>query len=249
MQLLHLLACALAFVQPPQPDKLYAATAAGIGVRVISVDLADPRVRISVQTTPAGQAEPFDSLIARSRPTIAINGAYFSKTSLAPIGDIVCAGRLVRKGMMGTALAVTRDNVAVIRRVKWGHAEDWSEYETVLGCGPTLVLNGRIDVQPEAEGFRDPHVMGSTKRMGVGLTSDRRMLIVTTQSAVTFRKWAEVMQALGCEIAMNLDAGASLAMHYRGRTLMRPGRNLTNLLLVHVSDKADLPRMNANTRE
>lgn len=224
--------------------------AADVPVRVIRVNLADPSVRITVQTSKGcpGSAESFDSMVARSRPTIAINGAYFSKSSLAPIGDIVINGRQVVTGMMGTALAVTRDNQAVIRRVKWAHAEDWSGYETVLACGPALVLDGRVDVQPEMEGFSDPHVMGSARRMGVGLSSDRRLLlIVTTLAPATFGKWAEVMRDLGCKDAMNLDAGASLAMHYRGRTLIRPGRNLTNLLLVYVDRKAIPPDTDAVT--
>jgi exopolysaccharide biosynthesis protein len=207
--------------------------AAAVPVRVIEVDLADLRVRVTPQVS-NGPAETFASMVSRSRPAVAVNGAYFSKTTLAPIGDIVIEGRKVRSGMMGTALAITRDNRAIIRRVTWGHAEDWTEYATVLACGPALVLNGRVDVQPEREGFRDPHVMGSTRRMGIGLTRDRRLLIVTTLAPVTFRKWAEVMLALGCWDAMNLDAGASLAMHYRGKTLITPGRQLTNLLLVYV---------------
>ncbi len=217
-------------------ETMTTATSAGIPVRVIRVNLADPRVRISVQVArgcPNG-AEEFETMVARSKPVIAVNGAYFSKDSLKPIGDIVSSGRLVCKGMMGTAVAITKDNDAAIRRVKWGHAEDWSDYETVIGCGPALVLKGKVDVQPENEGFHDPHVMGSTKRMGVGLTSDRQMLIVTTLEPVTFGRWAEVMRGLGCTDAMNLDAGASLAMYYHGKTLIRPGRKLTNLLLVHV---------------
>ncbi len=79
-------------------------------------------------------------MLRRARPAAAINGAYFSKTTKAPIGDIVLKGRLVHKGLMGTALAITRDNRAIMRRVIWGHAEDWTGYETVLACGPALVL-------------------------------------------------------------------------------------------------------------
>jgi hypothetical protein len=108
----------------------------------------------------------------------------------------------------------------------------------VVGCGPALMLSGKLDVQPENEGFHDPHVMGSAVRLGVGLTPDKHLLIVTTLAPVTFMKWADVMRGLGCTDAMNLDAGASLAMYYHGKTLIHPGRKLTNLLLVHV-DAAD----------
>jgi exopolysaccharide biosynthesis protein len=217
-------------------DTMATMTVAGVAVRVIRVNLNDPRVKLDVQVAEGcpRAAEPFSTMVARSQPTIAINGSYFSKETLSPIGDIVCGGRKVHSGMMGTALAITEDNQAVIRRVKWGHAEDWSGYETVLGCGPALVLDGQEDVRPSKEGFRDPHVMGTTRRMGVGVTADNRLVIVTTLAPVSFQKWAAVMRSLGCRSAMNLDAGASLAMYYRGKTLIKPGRNLTNLLLVHV---------------
>ena len=223
-----------------QPETMFNTISAGVPVRVARINLADPRVHISAQVSHGcpGNWEDFETLVSRSRPTLAVNGAYFSKGSLKPIGDIVCGGKLVSSGMMGTALAITRDNDVVIKRVKWGHAEDWSEYETVVGCGPALVLGGKVDVHPEREGFHDPHVMCSTRRLGVGLTSDKHLLIVTTLESVTFTKWAEVMRGLGCVDAMNLDAGASLAMYYHGKTLIKPGRKLTNLLLVHV-DKVD----------
>lgn len=217
-------------------DMFQTCSAAGVAVQVIRVNLADPRVHVRVQVAAGfpGTDEEFPAMIARSRPTIAVNGAYFSSTTLKPIGDIVIEGRLVSKGLMGTALAITPNNEAVIRRVVRHRGQNWSAYQTVLACGPALVLNGRPDARPEEEGFRDPHVMGSTERMGVGLTPDRHLLIVHTLAPLTFAKWATVMRALGCSEAMNLDAGASLAMYYRGRTVIPAGRRLTNLLTIHV---------------
>lgn len=228
-------------------DRLYTTTAAGVPVRVISVNLADPRTHVTAQVAhgfPNGD-ESFGAMVARSRPTVAVNGAYFSKSSLKPIGDIVIHGRPVYEGMMGTALAVDAENRALIRRVRYGHAEDWSRFETVLGCGPALVLRGAVDVAPRQEGFRDPHVMGSTTRLAVGVTTDRHMLIVNTLAPVTFDREADVMRALGCDAAMNLDAGASLAMYYRGNTLISASRRLTNLLLVYTDGSgsdAEIPR-------
>jgi exopolysaccharide biosynthesis protein len=211
--------------------------AAGVAVRLIRIDLADPRVRLGVilaQDFPGGD-EPFPLMVRRTNPTAAVNGAYFSKTTKLPIGDIVVRGKLVHKGLMGTALAITRDNRAIMRRVVWGHAEDWSAFETVLACGPALVLGGRVDVRPTTEGFRDPSVMGSAQRMGVGLTHDRKMLLVHARSGVTFAQFGQVMKGLGCVDAMNLDAGASLGMYAFGRTYVSPSRRLTNLFAVWVA--------------
>lgn len=133
---------------------------------------------------------------------------------------------------MGTALAISAGGVPTVRRVVWGHAADWGDAQTVLACGPALILNGQIDVQPELEGFHDPHIMGTTTRMALGYTSDDHLLLVRMGS-VTFAREALVMKTLGCVAALNLDAGASLAMFYRGNYLSTPGRRLTNLVCVY----------------
>ena len=85
----------------------------------------------------------------------------------------------------------------------------------------------------EAEGFHDPHVVGAAARVAVGYTRDGHLLLVRVLTPVTFGREAVVMQALGCQGAMNLDAGASTAMYYRGTYLATPGRRLTNLLCIY----------------
>ena len=218
-------------------DTLVRTSAAGTPVTVIAFDLADPRVHVSVTVAhgfPHGD-EPFSSMVHRANPVLAVDGAYFSTTDFAPIGDIVVGGQMIYQGLMGTALAITRDNQALMRRVELDRGQDWSAYETVLECGPALVLNGSIVVNPALERFHDPHIMRPGPRMGVAL-SGTRLLVVTTSSAVTFQHWAEMMAALGARDAMNLDGAASLALYYRGKTYIAPSRKLTNILTVSLDD-------------
>lgn len=222
------------------PDKMWTGSAVGSSVRVISVDLKDPRVSVSVAVakgSPYG-VEPFHAFISRTKPTVCINGAYASKTDFRPVGDIVIKGKLVYSGLMGTAFCITKDKQVAVKRVIYGHASDWTPYETVLACGPALVLNGKVDVLPEFERFSDPHVMGATKRMGIGVTRDNHLLIVHTLSSVSFLQFGKIMLSLGCLDAMNLDAGASLGMYYRGNTLLTPSRHITNVFEVHVGTPA-----------
>lgn len=217
-------------------EEMYTVAAGGVPLRVVRVNLGDPHVRISVQIARDGprSSETIESMIGRSRPDIAINGAYFTPPDGPPIGDIVAMGRLVHSGLFGSAFAVTKENRAIIRRVTNGHAEDWSAYETVLCCGPAVVLDGKVDIRLDLETFQDPHVIGETKRMAVGLTADNHLLLVATGAAVSFRKLGEIMRSLKCVQAMNLDAGASRALYYHGKYFCHPSRNLTNLLLVHI---------------
>jgi|GEM_PF-3405362 len=223
--------------KPSQPDTLWQGIVAKIPVRVIKINLKDPRVKISVQTAPGfpGGVAPMNKMIAATRPDIAINGSYFSKTTGIPIGDVVIRGQKVNTGNMGTVMAITEDKQVLIRRVPFYKTMQWPGYVTVLGCGPALVLDSKVDVMPEEEHFQDPHIMGTAARMGVGVRPDNTLLFVNTKKGVSFRKWAEIMRELGCRDAYNLDAGASLGMYYRGKTIITPGRQIASILCVWIS--------------
>src|SRR5207249_1284565 len=149
--------------------------------------------------------EPFADLVRKSRPVAAINGACFDKQTLHPIGDLVQDGRVRHSGRMGTVLAIDARGRGEIRRVPWGRTLAWAGYRTVLGCGPMLVRDGRIDVQPAEERFRDPHVLGRSNRSAAGLTRDNKLLLVSVPQAVTLEELAVTMLGLGCAQAMNLD--------------------------------------------
>jgi uncharacterized protein YigE (DUF2233 family) len=208
--------------------------AAGVRVRTIEIDPHNPRIRVSIATARGFplRDESFGSMLGRVQPIVAIDGAYFSERSRQPIGDIVVNGRLRYAGMMGTALALTPGGDALIERVVRDRRADWTGYDMVLGCGPALVLDGRVDVNPRYEHFHDPHVMRSTRRLGIAVLRNGDLLIVETAVPVLFDRWARVMQSLGARDALNLDAGASLAMTYRGHVLEHPSRRLTNLFVV-----------------
>lgn len=100
-----------------------------------------------------------------------------------------------------------------------------------IGCGPRLLTDGRITVDPAAEGFRDPKILyASAARSAVGLTRDGRMILATSDG--TIRQMAEVMQRLGASDAMAFDGGASAGLWYRGRYVTEPSRLLNNALLI-----------------
>jgi len=204
--------------------------------RVITVDMTDPRVRVDLilaQGFPGGD-ESFASMLSRTRPVAAINGAYFSKQTLLPIGDLAQRGELRHSGRMGTVFTLDAQRRMDIQRVVRHRTYQWPEAQVALGCGPALVLDGQIDVRWADEGFRDPHVTGRTARMGLGYTERGKLKLVNAAAPLSFEGFARVMQSLGCHEAMNLDSGASQALYFQGKTLLRPGRKLTTVLGVWV---------------
>jgi hypothetical protein len=101
-----------------------------------------------------------------------------------------------------------------------------------IGCGPRLVTDGRITVDPVSEGFRDPKIVYlSAARSAVGLTRDGTTMILATSSGTT-REMAGVMLGLGAYQAMAFDGGASSGLWFRGTYITEPGRPLNNALLV-----------------
>lgn len=225
----------LALSAGPAGFERFQTVSQGVKLDVIKADLkrTDLAVRIVLADGFPDGDEAFDSMVKKTPGIVAaINGAYFDKYTLKPIGDIWTGGQLVRKGLMGTAFCIRDDNTMDIRRVERHRGVDWSEFSSVLACGPALVLDGKVDCDWEAEGFRDPHVTGSTTRMGLGYTAANELLLVRCNSRVTFSEFAKAMRGLGCHEAMNLDSGASRGFFFDGTFIEKPGRLLTNVLAI-----------------
>lgn len=228
--------CLLCFVSEGACDSLSyeLRTVARTSIHVVTVNLNDRSLRLDLSLAkglPKGD-EPFSSLIAKMNPLAAINGTFFSKQSLKPTGDLVKDGKLISFGGMGTAMAADPDNNVSFQRVDWGRQMDWSNYETVLACGPSLILRGHANIDPEIEGFADDHVLNPGTRSAVGVDQWKRLKLVCVTTPITLSRLSAIMQQLGCTDAMNLDGGASTALYYRGKTLVAPQRKLTNLLIV-----------------
>ncbi|MBL8048608.1 MAG: phosphodiester glycosidase family protein [Chthonomonas sp.] len=206
-------------------------------VDTVVVNLNDQRASFGVVTAKdfPGTDESFASMVGRSNAAVAINGAYFSTTTLLPIGDLFVDGQLLHGGRMGTVLKMTEDGKMDIERVVRHRTMDWRGHKFVLGCGPALVLDGKVDVDWRGEGFRDPHVTGKTARMAIGYTQGGKLLLVRIGRAVSFGEEAEIMRKLGCHEAMNLDAGASSGLYANGKILVKPSRELTSILAAWVS--------------
>src|SRR5262249_49283835 len=147
--------------------------------------------------------------------------------------DIVIDGQLAHFGGLGTALCITDNNeVEFVKPARYTH-HDWSRYDFVMCSGPRLVTDGIAYVEPWTEGFHDKHMLNRNGRLAVGVTPNNILIFVATREPVYLSKLAKAMKALGVRDAINLDAGSSMGLHYKGQTLIEPSRWLTNLILVY----------------
>ncbi len=225
----------------------------GISVHVITVNLNDPHIKVSIATAQGFPRanEPFGTLIGHAAPAAAITGTYFHKSSFHPVGEIVADGRVRSRGRVGTVMAITPYNAVTFAPSPRERRGDWRAHETVLGAGPRLLADGEVAVKARREGFRDPHVLGRASRTAVGLTAHNKLLLVAVRRAVTLTELAKIMKAMGCVQAMNLDGGSSSALYFDGKAAVSPRRPLVNLLVVHQNVPLlarMVPRLSAEAR-
>jgi len=206
-------------------------------VHVVCADLNNPDVKVTVAISKGGRgsSEPASSIVSRSRPAAAITGTFFDTRTLLPTGDIGILGVMIHSGCVGPALCVTSENAAQIVPGKYRTRWQAGNYETVLAGGPTLVQNGRIALNPRAEGFYGRSILRPSRRTAAGLTPHGKLLLVCVNRPITLRHLARIMLGLGCKQAMLLDGGSSTTLYANGRFIAWPARRLTNLLLVYDS--------------
>jgi hypothetical protein len=208
-----------------------------VPVNVVYVNLNDRSVKVTVAISKSGRgsSESAASIIGRTKPVAAITGTFFDTVSLLPTGDIVIGGIDAHEGCVGPALCITSDNRAQIIPDKFRARRANGNYETVIAGGPTLVDAGKPSLNPRAEGFSDPALFRLAQRTAIGITGANKLLLVSVNRSVSMHKMARIMVKLEAAQAILLDGGSSTALYANGHLISRPGRRLTNLLLVYES--------------
>lgn len=181
--------------------------------------------------------DSWGSFINRLQPDAAINGTYFCPQSYQPVGDIAIEGALVYRGDVGTALCIYPDNKVEFLPGPKQQPRDWRGYRTVICAGPRLLKNGVVAVNAQAEGFRDPRVLGSAPRSAVALREDNVLIFLTIACNISLGNLAAVCTKLGAVDAMTLDGGSSSGLYADGRTVTRPQRSVSNLLVAYSSSQ------------
>jgi exopolysaccharide biosynthesis protein len=186
-----------------------------------------------------GTAEKFSHMISRAHPYLAVTGTFFSLDNDRPVGDIVINGSLAYFGGMGTALAIKPNNQADMITVPWGHHHDWSGYNTVVACGPRLLRDGNICLDPAQEHFKDRNMLAPNSRIAVGITGHNQLVFCMTREPIYLGRLAKIMHSLGCQQAMTLDAGVSTGFYCNGNMIASPGRKLTNAIAVYTDRREE----------
>ena len=156
---------------------------------------------------------------------IAITGESFT----VPAGGLAFTfgpgeARLAERFQIGDAISYTYHI-----STKFTNASDWDDLLCAVGAGPSLIINGTVTADGEAEGFTEAKInTASAARSFVGARADGQVFFGNIGSA-TLAEAAAVCQQLGLVNAMCLDGGGSVALYYEG-AVSRGGRNVNNAL-------------------
>ncbi len=223
-------------------------TVAGASFYLTTIDLTDPEIYITIglandaalanNSQVTGGDEPFENMVARYRAAVVANGTFFGKDQQkAVLGNMVAAGKFLKYSRWenyGTTLGIKVGNQLEMVTARTQGKPDWSQHWFSLTCGPRLVKEGKVWLSPLSEGFKDSHVLGVGLRTAIGFPASRdKLFLVTFLDSLSLEAEANVMRAIGCFEAMNLDGGASVGLAHQGKIVLPAGRNLTNVLVVY----------------
>ncbi len=198
-------------------------------------DSISPAVMLENHPTPLSQ------MVSAEPPSVAITGTFFHPTSAYPVGDVLIDGRLRASGMRGSVLAV--DWFGGVKIWDSGFLEpiDWSGYRFALRGLVRLITNGVVSPNPRAQRFRDPRIWSQASRCAAGIRQDGKLILVATRSNVSLTELGNALKSRGVINAVNLDGGGSTALWYKGKSVISPGRRLSNLFMIYERAPISVP--------
>ena len=233
-----------------KPVKFEKRTVNGVPFYQVTVDLKDPDAFMVIRlpknsqqansTTFSAGHDNFETFVKRYPAAVVVNGTFFSKDKEERVmGNMVSEGKMLKYSPWenyGTTLSLREGDYPEMVTARAEGKPNWNEHWFSLTCGPRLVKQGEVWLNPELEGFADPHVLGCGSRAAIGFNKSRdKIYMITFLRGLSLPQEAKLMKAIGCYEAMNMDGGASKALAHDNATVMKPGRGLTNVLVVYDS--------------
>ncbi|MCF7807874.1 MAG: phosphodiester glycosidase family protein [Candidatus Marinimicrobia bacterium] len=106
-------------------------------------------------------------------------------------------------------------------------------FRDVLGGGPVLIKNGRINIASDEEVFFGTSIPDTHPRTAAGITEDGDLILLLVDGrqlisrGVNLTELASILYDLDCVDALNLDGGGSSALVVNGVLLNRPAGTTT----------------------
>jgi exopolysaccharide biosynthesis protein len=198
-----------------------------------------PGARFDIVPSANETLETTSALAARSGAVAAVNGSFFNmrppygsvnylRVDNAEVSPNVLAGiRKTRRTLQQTgAVATFYGSLYMLKGDALGRWERDIEAEDVVTTGPVLLAGGE-SVPVAGDRFntnRHPRTAAGRRADGtvILLVADGRNALA---AGLTMAELQQIMAALGCRDAVNLDGGGSTTMVVRGAVVNHPSDN------------------------
>ena len=213
----------------------------GANQYICVLEVAPGAGRFDIVPSGDNMLETTTAIAGRSGAVAAVNGSFFNMR--APYGSVnylrvddeelapnaydsyenASKGRSTRQT---GAVATCRDRLYVLKSDNLERWEHDIAAEDVVTTGPMLLIDGGYEpmVSNDFNRRRNP-------RTAVGVRSDGTVLLVVADgrspqaAGLSMFELQELMAALGCRDAVNLDGGGSTTMVVRGEVVNHPSDN------------------------
>lgn len=191
----------------------------------------------SVTFTSAGNALVIDNGVITSFNPVSAGTAV----SIPANGYVMFMGTgFMGTGFMGTSYfqqPTVGESVTIEPYLLKEDAEGFQIENVVdlIAGGPRLVQDGAIYTELEAPFTEERFTTIVSPRSAAGISADGKLILVSVPGGAKIQQMRELMLALGCVDAINLDGGASCGMYYDGKYIATPGREITTTLRVYVN--------------
>ncbi|MBA4149599.1 MAG: phosphodiester glycosidase family protein [Verrucomicrobia bacterium] len=212
-------------------------------ITLLAVDLSqtNSRIRFAAAQQFGTNQMVVPDLAEKAGAVAAMNGGFFGKEPTANSGILKIDGKLLpftRKEsdelhfVGGSAVGIDQGGQwHFIERPGASWPDDWKEVEHALAGGHPLVLKGKIHSEVIRTNYKHArearHVLSKHPRTAIGVTTNRIALLLSADGrhpenaeGLTMQQTAEVMQALGCDNAINLDGGGSTTVWLKGQGIV-----------------------------
>lgn len=213
------------------PPIRYRSFPAGGGTyHAVIADLRSPRVEVETYAA-KGLRRP-STLIKNSKATVAMTGTFFNTGNGDPIADVLVDGKLKNLGGRGSVLGVDWFGNVQVFDTGLNESVNWFDYRYALRGGVRVVRDGVVAPDPGSQSFRDRAIWQSNPRTGAGVTHDGNLVLIATGAGVTLTQLGNAMKKMGVVNGVSFDGGSSTCLFYRSKYVLRPGRSLSNLLVL-----------------
>lgn len=190
-------------------------------INIFEVDLSK-KWKIEIPYVRSGFMKTSEAAVANNA-LVAFNGSYFSTSRGGSTVFFKYDGQIINQTVNG--FDWFRQNGAVVLdntgkpHIAARSTLDWPALTepTVLAGGPLLILDGEQLSQADVDFNQVRH-----PRTAVGITADNKMIAVVVDGrsldsqGLTIPELSELMAALGCVQALNLDGGGSSTAWVKG---------------------------------